>query len=642
MLDNILNKNREDYEIDKLGVNCLRGLTIDMIHEANSGHPGICLGASSIVYTLFKRHLLINLEDDKFYNRDRFILSAGHGAPLLYGIYYLLGILTLDDLKKLRKLNSLTPGHPEYRVTPFIEMSTGPLGQGVATSVGYAIGEAYLNKLSNQEIGYYTYVLCGDGELEEGITYEALSLAGTLKLNKLIVLYDSNDVTLDNKLEVSSKEDIKKRFESINFQVIETDDQVNNIDNAIKEAKKSDLPSIIICKTTIGLYSKNQGTNLVHGKPLDDEDIYQIKEKLGLYQTPFTASLEVVEDLKTSVKNRFQEYLDMNKAKKEENDIVKKIIQEENTYNLTDLEIDYANKSLRDLSGEVLNKIASDFPLLIGGSADLSSSCKTNLKEEEIFSRDNYLGRNIYFGIREHAMAGILNGLALAGLRPFGSTFLTFSDYMKPSIRMSALMNLPVLYIFTHDSFTVGEDGPTHHPIEQLLSLELIPNLKVYRPYDFNELIGCYQEIFQNTNPSALILPRDNKEISDLTKTSGIKEGIYLIKDTEYSDYINLLANGEELGLVLKVSTNLETIGIHTKVYSCPCMKNSKHKLIKQLQEETSIAITFGVPNYYYEITNKVIGLNNFSLSGSKEELLKHFGFTVEDLESKILEYLNK
>ena len=527
-------------------------------------------------------------------------------------------------------------------MTPFIEMSTGPLGQGVATSVGYAVGEAYLNKLSNQEIDYYTYVLCGDGELEEGITYEALSLAGTLKLNKLIVLYDSNDVTLDNKLEVSSREDIKKRFESINFQVIETDDQVNNIDNAIKEAKKSDLPSIIICKTTIGLYSKNQGTNLVHGKPLDDEDIYQIKEKLGLYQTPFTASLEVVEDLKTSVKNRFQEYLEMHKSKKQENAIVKKIIQEENTYNLTDLEIDYANKSLRDLSGEVLNKIATGFPLLIGGSADLSSSCKTNLKEEKIFSRDNYLGRNIYFGIREHAMAGILNGLALAGLRPFGSTFLTFSDYMKPSIRMSALMNLPILYIFTHDSFTVGEDGPTHHPIEQLLSLELIPNLKVYRPCDFNELIGCYQEIFQNTNPSALILPRDNKEISDLTKTSGIKEGIYLIKDTEYPDYINLLANGEELGLVLKVSTNLETIGIHTKVYSCPCMKNSKHKLIKQLQEETSIAITFGAPNYYYEITNKVIGLNNFSLCGAKEELLKHFGFTVEDLESKILEYLNK
>lgn len=638
MLD-ILTK--KDYTSDLLGINNLRGLAIDMIDNASSGHPGICLGAAGIVYTLFKRHLIINLEDSNYINRDRFIMSAGHGSPLLYGIFYMLDVLSLDDLKKLRKINSKTPGHPEYKKTPFVEISTGPLGTGVASSVGFAIAEEYLKKISKGNINYYTYVLCGDGELEEGITYESLSLAGNLKLKNLIVLLDSNNVTLDSYLTTSSCENIKERFSSIGFSIFEAGDDPESIDNALKNAKNSDKPSIIICKTTIGLYSKNQGTNLVHGKPLDYEDILNVKNSLHLLNTPFAVSKEAVLDLKGTINNRFKEHKKNNKLNLN-NEIVKKIINKEITYNLTDLEVNYENKSLRDLSGIILNEIANNFDLLIGGSADLSSSCKTNLTDYKVFNQDDYSGRNIYFGIREGAMSCILNGLALSNIRPFGSTFLSFSNYMNPGIRMSAMMNLPVLYIFTHDSITVGEDGPTHHPIEQLASLELIPNLKIYRPYDLNELIGCFREIMANLNPSVLVLPRDNKEISTLTKSSEIKNGIYLVKNAEYDNYINLVSNGEELGLVLKVADNLETIGIHTKVYSIPVIKNANKFIIEKLKSETTIGITFGVPNYYYFLTDKVIGINEFSLSGSKDELLDYFGFTEKKLESKILEILNK
>lgn len=641
---NILN-NKIDYEMDYKGVNTLRGLAIDMINNANSGHPGICLGAASIMYTLFKRHMNISLDNLDLITRDRFIFSAGHGVPLFYSILYMLDILTLDDLKSLRKIDSKTPGHPEYLKTPLVEMSTGPLGQGVGSSVGVALGESYLNKKTNGVIDYYTYVLCGDGELEEGITYEALSLAGNLKLNKLIVFLDYNSVTLDSDLKTSSCEDIKKRFESINFNVIETKDDVLAIDNAISMAKESNLPSVIIVKTIIGAYSKNEGKNVVHGKPLDEDDILNIKEKLGIHQTPFTISQDVVDDFKKTVKERGEEYLkNWNKKYEKSNskELIDKLINKENTYDLTNINFEYENKSLRELSGNILNQIANDFDLLIGGSADLSSSCKTNLVSESIFSADNHEGRNIYFGIREHAMASIMNGLALSGLRPFGSTFLTFSDYMRPSIRMSALMNLPVLYIFTHDSITVGEDGPTHHAIEHLASLELIPNLKVYRPYDLNELIGCYIEIMKNKEPSALILPRENKEISKNTKTNEIENGMYVLVEPETEDYINLIANGEELGLVIEVAKNLKEINIDTKVLSVPCMKNINDKLKKELKEKRTIGVTLGVKEYFYSLTNEVIGINKFSLSGSREELLDYFGYTPQKLESKILELLNK
>lgn len=641
----MFNKNKIDYEIDLKGINNLRGLAIDMIHEANSGHPGICLGAAGIVYTLFKRHMNIDLDNLDYINRDRFIFSAGHGVPLFYSVLYMLDLLTLDDLKSLRKINSKTPGHPEYKRTPLVEMSTGPLGQGVGTSVGVTLGSMFLSQKTNGLIDYYTYVLCGDGELEEGVTYEALSLAGNLKLNKLIVLYDSNNVTLDNELKASSSEDIKKRFESINFNVIESSNDPKSIDEAITNAKNSNLPSIIIFKTIIGEYSKNAGKNIVHGKPLEEDDILSIKEQLNLYPTPFTISQEVKDDFYETVLERSKIISkEWNKRLNKISDrtLIDKLINQENTFDLVNLDIDFENKSLRDLSGVILNQVANAFDLVIGGSADLSSSCKTNLVNEEIFSKDNYSGRNIYFGIREHAMGSILNGLALVGLRPFGSTFLTFSDYVRPSIRMSALMNLPVLYIFTHDSITVGEDGPTHHAIEQLYSLELIPNLKVYRPFDLNELIGCYKEILSSKAPSVLVLPRDNKKISNKTRATGVSEGVYTIIENETDNYVSLISHGEELGIVLEVSNNLRELGIDTKVYSIPCKKNIKKETLDVLKKENLIAITLGIPDYFYNMTDKIIGIDKFSLSGSKEELLDYFGFTPSKLESKILELINK
>ncbi len=645
--NNIINKNKEEisYDLDMKGVNNLRSLAIDMIDKAGSGHPGICLGAASIIYTLFKRHLNINLDDLDFVNRDRFILSAGHGAPLLYSICYMLDLLTLDDIKSLRRINSKTPGHPEYLKTPLVEVTTGPLGQGIAASVGMAIASKHLNQKTDGLIDYYTYVLCGDGELEEGITYEALTLAGTLKLNNLIVLYDSNGVTLDSNLKTSSQEDIKMRFESINFKVIEAENTPKSIDEAISLAKNSEVPSIIIVKTIIGEFSKYAGTNLAHGKVLEKDDLLNVKEKMGLYQTPFTLSSEVKEDFKNTIIERGKLYYKNfeKKYEKSKNKIlVDKLIKHEITYNLTDIDISYDNKSLRDLSGDILNHIANNFELLIGGSADVSSSCRTNLVSKKIFQSDSYDGRNLYFGIREHAMAGILNGLALSGLRPFGSTFLTFSDYMRGSIRLSCLMNLGVIYILTHDSFTVGEDGPTHEPVEQLISLEAIPNLKVYRPFDLNELIGSYVAIMEETNPAALILPRESKDISEYTKTSGVKEGMYVVIPNETDDYINLIANGEELGLVLKVSENLKEIGVDNRVLSVPCMKNLTEKTKEKLLEKRSISITFGSPLYYYSLTKDVIGVSTFGQSGTKEELLEYFEFTPKKLESKILELLNK
>ena len=624
-----------DFEIDRKGINTLRGLALDMIVNRKSGHPGIVLGAAGILYTLYKYHLNFDINNKEYINRDRFVLSAGHGVPLLYAIDYLLDLLSIDDLKNLRHINSKTPGHPEKDITDLVEMSTGPLGQGVANAVGIALGEKYLSKETNNTIDYYTYVLCGDGELEEGITYESLTLAGTWNLNKLIVLVDLNNNTLDSDLKITSCEDLKKRFESINFNILETDDNVKNINEAIIEAKKSDKPSVILVKTKIGAYSKYEGSNKAHSKIPSIDELYEIKEKLELHTGMFEVNQEVKDSFKEEIINRTKDNILIFKEKYnnlKNKELIDKIINKEFKYSIDNILTEYNNKSLRDLSNDILNEIADNYPLLIGGSADLSSSCKTKL---------NDLKRNIYFGIREHAMGGIMNGLASIGLRPFGSTFLVFSDYLRPSIRMSAMMNLPVLYIFTHDSIMVGEDGPTHQPIEQLPSLELIPNLKIYRPYDLNELIGSYRDIFNNLNPSCLILPRNNQELSEFTSSKGVISGIYEVVKNETDDYINLISNGEELGIVLKVSKNLKEIGIDTRVFSVPCLKNIKADIDNLWKDKLTIGITLANEEYFYKLTKNVIGINTFGKSGSKEELLEYFGYTEESLQSKILEYLN-
>ena len=636
--------NVDDYKNDYKVINHLRCLSIDMIDNANSGHPGICLGAATILYTLYARHLSFNRENHNWYNRDRFVLSAGHGAPLFYSMLYMLGILSLDDIKSLRQKGSITPGHPEI-TTPFVDMSTGPLGQGIASSVGMAIAERYLNHTYNKElINHYTYVLCGDGDLEEGISYEALSLASKLKLNKLIILYDSNNITLDGKLSISSSEDVITRFKALNFNILVVDgESIKEIDYAIKRAHESIMPTIIICKTVIGKYSKNEGNNVVHGKPLAKEDIKAIKEKLDMYESPFTLSNESVEYFKSLIDKRMYLVLrdwerKYNDLREEDKNKLDKLFDLDSTYNLGNLDFSYENLSLRDISGNILNSLSKEFPLLIGGSADLSSSCKTRLKDFKDFDNGSYNGRNINFGIREHAMGAILNGLALSGLRSFGSTFLVFSDYLKPAIRMSAIMNLPVIYIFTHDSITVGEDGITHEPIEQLASLELIPNLYIYRPYDVNELLSSFRDILKNKHPSVLVLPRDNKGVSELTKNNKIEDGAYILKEEATKDFITLLSNGEELGLTIKVSDSLNALGYDTRVVSMPCMQNYINHGNKIIPNKKTIAITYGVSDYFYRYTKNVIGIDQFGMSAKKEDILEELGFTEEKIVSKIQE----
>ena len=634
----------DEYKDDEKIINQLRCLSIDMIDNVGSGHPGICLGAAPILYTLYSRHLCFDRENSNWYNRDRFILSAGHAAPLFYSMLYMLGVLSLDDIKSLRQLNSITPGHPEI-TTPFVDMSTGPLGQGIASGVGMAIAERYLNSTYNKDlINHYTYVLCGDGDLMEGISYEALSLASKLKLNKLIILYDSNNITLDGKLSNSSKEDVITRFKALNFNILVVDgESIKEIDYAIERAKESVMPTIIICKTVIGRYSKLEGTNTVHGKPLSKDDIKSIKEKLDMYESPFTISNDSVEYFKGLIDRRMYLILrdwerKYSVLRKEEKEKIDKLFNLDCTYNLGNLDFSYEDLSLRDISGNILNSIAKEFPLLIGGSADLSSSCKTKLKEYRDFDSNSYSGRNINFGIREHAMGAIMNGMALSGLRAFGSTFLVFSDYLRGAIRMSAIMNLPVLYIFTHDSITVGEDGITHEPIEQLASLELIPNLYIYRPYDVNELLASYRDILKNKRPSVLVLPRDNKGISELTKNNRIENGAYILKHEITKDFITLLSSGEELGLTIKVSDNLNAQGIDTRIVSIPCMKNYKDSNTNVIPSRKVIGITYGVSDYFYRFTKNVIGINEFGKSAKKEDILDYFGFTEEKLVLKIKE----
>lgn len=647
----MLGRKKEDYKNDYRVVNNLRCLSLDMIDNANSGHPGICLGAATIMYTLFSRHLSFNRKDVTWYNRDRFVMSAGHGAPLLYATLYMLDILSLDDLKNLRQLDSNTPGHPEI-TTRGVDMATGPLGQGIASSVGMAIAERYLNSTYHKNlINHYTYVLCGDGDLMEGVSYEALALASKLKLNKLIILYDSNNITLDGKLETSSEEDVIARFSALNFNIlyVNNGDSIEEIDKAINKAKTSPMPTIIIIKTIIGKHSVNEGNNIVHGKPLTKEDISNIKNKLDIYDTPFTVSVDAINYFQDLVDKRMyliykdwkRRYSNLKETEQKKLDC---IFNGDNTYSLKDIDVEYQDKSLRDISGNILNKISEDFDLLIGGSADLSSSCKTNLVNSDIFSSNNYKGRNIYFGVREHAMGAITNGMALSNLRPFASTFLVFSDYLRPSIRMSAIMNLPVIYIFTHDSFTVGEDGMTHEPIEQLASLELIPNLYIYRPYDVNELIASYKDILTNKRPSVLVLPRDNKEISELTKSNKVEKGAYILKHETTDDYVTLIANGEELGLVIKLSESLASLGIDTRIVSIPCYQNFIDDYDENIipRDKLSIGITFGVSDYYYRFTNHVIGLNRFGKSANKEDLLNDFGYTISSLEEKVLNIIKE
>ena len=634
----------------------IKSLGLDMIEEAGSGHPGIVLGAAPILYTLYLNHLRFDASNPNFYNRDRFIMSAGHGSSLLYSILYFAGYdLSLDDLKAFRRLNSKTPGHPEYKKTPGVEMTTGPLGQGFATAVGYAIAEKHTEALINKKekvIDYNIYCLCGDGDLMEGVSYEAASLAGSLKLDNLIVLYDSNKTTMDGKIDNVFDEDITKRFESMNWTVLTTSDEPQDIDDAIKKSKEADKPTIIQVATTIGKDSSLAGSNKSHSGCFDKEEISKIKNTLGVRDIPFTISNEAVEEFRSYIKERNKDLVtNFDKIKEmldeDEMSILNKLINPDKSIKLTTLDYtkpDDNEELLRISANKVLNSYSLISPLIIGGNADTSSSTKIYLNELTSFTKDNYIGRNINFGVREHAMASIANGLALAGYRPFVSTFLSFSDYLKPALRLTALMDLPVTYIFTHDSISIGQDGPTHQPVEQLVSLRAIPNMEVFRPADSNEVIGAFKTIYENNSPSSLIIGRDSIKILESTSISATSKGGYIVHNEERKLDGVIIATGEEVTLALEVMQLLKEKGYDLRVVSMPSIERYNN-LIKEEKEELlplgvkKFVIEKGSSYSWYSFVYKdsyLFTLDKFGASGKTEEVNSFYGFTKEEISLKI------
>ena len=639
----------------------IRCLGIDMIKEANSGHSGIVLGAAPILYTLYAHHLNIDPTNPKYFNRDRFVMSAGHGSALLYATLYMAGFnITLDDLKKFRQIDSITPGHPEYGVTPGVDCSTGPLGEGIATAVGMAMAEANLRTRYKGLINHYTYVLCGDGDLMEGISYEACSLAGMQKLNKLIVLYDSNNISLDGKTSLTFTENVAMRFIAQGWNVITVEDgnSYEAISKAIDEAKKQDeKPTLIEVKTTIGKYSKLEGTNEVHGKVLDDDDISSIKEKLDIRDIPFAVSQNTIEEFQYIINKRcknlsekFDEKLSTldDKEKNELNYFIndnKKIDVKELFYDAPE----ELAEATRVTSYKILNAVVKNKPYIIGGSADLFGANKTYIEDGGNFSRDNYLGKNIYYGVRENAMGAISNGLALHGFRPYLSTFMVFSDYLKPSLRLSCMMNLPNIFIFSHDSISVGEDGPTHQPIEQLLTLRAMPNLDVFRPADANEVIGAYNAIFnKESGPSVISLSRNTVPILGETKANEVEKGGYIALETRNKPVGIIMSSGEELHLALEVAKRLMVKGIEVRVVSIPnlgrFLKQSPEYIesilpveVRKIAIEASSSMSWSklIYNSKYLIT-----LDEFGSSGKKNDVYKKYGFDVDTLEEKIEELL--
>lgn len=659
------NQKEEEVINEEKIVNQLRCLGLDMIQEAGSGHPGIVLGAAPIIYTLYAHHLMVDPSNPTFFNRDRFIMSAGHGSALLYATLYLAGYgLELEDLKKFRQIDSITPGHPEYKVTPGVDATTGPLGQGIAMAVGMAMAEANLrtryNKGKADLIDFYTYALCSDGDLMEGVSYEAASLAGNLKLNKLIVLYDSNNVSLDGACNVTFNDNISMRFIAMGWNVITVNDGDNTqaISLAIEEAKKStDKPTLIEVKTVIGKYSKYEGTNKVHGAPLDEEDVSLIKEKLGVRDISFAVSQSICDEFREFINERcknlvpdFEENL-ANLSEKEQAELAY-FMKEDKSIPITEFIYDAPDDNIecpRDTSSKILNSFVLDKPYIIGGSADLFAANRTYIKEGGDFSSNNYLGKNIFFGVREHAMGSILNGMALCGFRVYGSTFLSFSDYMRPAIRMAAMMKLPVVYIFTHDSISVGEDGPTHQPVEQLLGLRSIPNVEVFRPADANEVIGSYRTIFESGDgPKVIALSRNKLPLLLSTRANQIEKGGYIVFDSSRKPDGIVIATGEEVHTIIEVAKRLKVKGIEIRVVSMPnlnrFLKQDKEYMDEILPVEIrKIAVEAGTSFAWKRIIfndKYLITLNEFGSSGKKDDVYKKYGFDVSSLEAKIEELL--
>lgn len=660
-------------KLDTTAINTIRILSAEAIQKSNSGHPGLPLGSAPMAYTLWAKNMKHNPKNPNWTNRDRFVLSAGHGSMLIYSLLHLFNYgLTMEDLKNFRQWGSKTPGHPEYGHTIGVETTTGPLGQGIANAVGMAMAEAYLaekfNKPGYELIDHYTYSLVGDGCLMEGISSEAASLAGTLGLDKLIVLYDSNNITIEGNTDIAFTEDVKGRFEAYNWQVINVEDgnDMEAIDKAIKEAKSDKKrPSIIIIKTQIGYgCPAKQGKSSAHGEPLGEENLKITREFLKWgHEEEFFVPEEVREYMKEKVEELSKEEEEWNKLKEEYDNKYPELAKEWELWFNGKIEKDLLNDedfwkfekktATRAASGDVINRLAAVVPNLIGGSADLAPSNKTYMKDKGDFSKEDRKGANLHFGVREHAMAAIANGMYLhGGLKVFVSTFFVFSDYMKPSMRLSALMNLPITYVLTHDSIGVGEDGPTHEPIEQLASLRSIPNMTVFRPADAKETAAAwYYAITKEDGPVSLVLSRQNLPLYNETGKDALK-GAYILKDTEdKKPDIILMATGSEVELIYEGAKILEEKGIKVRVVSMPSLEVFE-KQSKEYKEEVlpsnvtkrlavEAASSFGW-HKYLGFDGDILSIDHFGASAPGDVLFKEFGFTIENLVKKAEEVLNK
>ena len=643
--------------------NAVRFLSIDAVEKANSGHPGMPMGMADVATVLFKDFLRFNPYNPSWLNRDRFVLSAGHGSMLLYSLLYLTGYksVSLKDIKNFRQLNSICAGHPEYHPNTGIETTTGPLGQGISNAVGFAIAEEFLkNKFGKEIFNHKTYVLAGDGCLMEGVSHEALSLAGHLKLKNLVMLFDNNSISIDGPTNLAVSDDYKKRFNSYGWDYIKIDGHnEKQIFNALKKVQNAKKPTVISCITTIGFGSPNKsGKSSAHGSPLGLDEINLVRKKLKWNFKPFEIPDEVLKDWKKiGYKGKKNEEKWNKKYKKIKSKIdkvfnskLKKIFKREKNKSIQNLESIATRKS----SEKILNEIVKENKLIIGGSADLAGSNNTKTKNHRPIKKNDFKGNYIHYGVREHAMAGIMNGLALhSNIIPYGGTFLIFSDYCKPSIRLSALMGLRVIYVMTHDSIGLGEDGPTHQPVEQLSGLRSIPNLNILRPADTIETIECWQIALENkTTPSILTLTRQKvdpirkKYSSDNKCSFGAYEVMRSAKDLDCT----IFASGSEVSLAIKVCHKLATEKIYSKVISVPCQElfdkqNNKYK--KKILEETEnkISIEAGTTDSWTKYIGRngiAFGVNNFGKSAPYKDIFKDFKLTLEDIVNSTKKMINK
>ncbi|MBM7644478.1 transketolase [Scopulibacillus daqui] len=662
--------------IEQLSINTIRTLSIDAIENANSGHPGLPMGAAPMAYTLWSKFMKHNPKNPHWFNRDRFVLSAGHGSMLLYSLLHLFNYdVSIEDLKAFRQWGSKTPGHPEFGHTPGVDATTGPLGQGIGMAVGMAMAERHLaakyNKDNHEIIDHYTYAICGDGDLMEGVAAEAASLAGHLKLGRLIVLFDSNDISLDGDLSKAQTEDVKKRFDAYGWQVLYVEDGNNleEIARAIETAQKeTDKPTLIEVKTTIGYGAPNkQGTSAVHGSPLGAEETELAKKTYEWHYTePFTVPDEVREHFQTFTEKgqaaeeawnkQFDAYREaFPELAQELTDAINGKLPENYDADLPQYKVG-DNKATRAISNEIINGLAGTVPQLFGGAADLASSTKTLMKDSEDFQAGSYQGRNVWFGVREFGMAAAVNGMGLhGGVKPYGSTFFVFLDYLRPAVRLSALMNLPVTYVFTHDSIAVGEDGPTHEPIEQLASLRAMPNLSVIRPADGNETREAWKLAVESTDqPTALVLTRQGVptlEGSINGAEEGVKKGAYIVSEAKDNPEGIILATGSEVSLAVKAQEQLASENIHVRVVSMP----SWDRFDKQSQEYKDqilppnmtkrLAVEMGSSLGWHKYVGRegdLITIDRFGASANGNKVQEEYGFSVENVVAKMKQLLNK